>query len=420
MNTWESSALLGSRIKLIVIAMLLLSAGCANFSTISRHTDIPKGARSRAVHLDAQQRLVIFAADKYCAEPSPDALAAYAAAIGISNAKLPDSGTAASFSGGNAAASIGLRTQSITLMRDALYRMCEAAAGSNIGELQVAAFLNKSQDLTAVILAIEQLTGAVAVNPVGVGGSSYSSSSATLLANAQALETAKRIETEAMKSESEANEDLTAKRQAFEKEEVELGKIAAELKAETDPVKQKNLQVSHDGQEIKVRQAEEAVIAAKQVLQQREATHKNAKETLDAITRSRDSAILQSSAGVSTQIDVGGISRRDQLSDSAASNLAGSVERMVVHMLDKSYENEMCFNFLADQEAKESAARALKIIEAEASQTEKARNFSDSPITFSELEPNSTDSAKSRMAKAQYKASLTLTDVCLELVKPGD
>jgi len=72
-----------------------------------------------------------------CTEPSPDALSAFASAIGA-GASVPTQG-AASASGAlhEAAASIGLRTQSITLMRDSLYRLCEAYYNGQLSKAQV-------------------------------------------------------------------------------------------------------------------------------------------------------------------------------------------------------------------------------------------------------------------------------------------
>jgi hypothetical protein len=134
--------------------------GCANMSTIDRRTDLPDGGI--AIHLDAPQRVVF--ANKVggvCAEPSPDALQAYAASLGasFSGPGQPSAELATAFSENSA--SIGLRTQSITLMRDALYRICEAEHNKAIGHGDTVLLLERSQDLTLGVLAIEQLTGAV-------------------------------------------------------------------------------------------------------------------------------------------------------------------------------------------------------------------------------------------------------------------
>lgn len=140
--------------------LLLLSVGCADWNTVSRRTPLP--GSGVAIHLDAAQRVVYANSDgAVCAEPSPDALQAYAASLGASGATPSHEaiGLAAAFSENSA--SIGLRTQSITLMRDALYRVCEAEHNKAIGRGDVIMLLERSQDLTLGVLAIEQLTGAV-------------------------------------------------------------------------------------------------------------------------------------------------------------------------------------------------------------------------------------------------------------------
>lgn len=145
---------------LLCFVSSLLLASCANFNTIGRSTVLPK--ESVAVHLDAPQRIAYSnSLGQLCAEPSPDALQAYAASLGGSfSAPTKEAASVAAALSGSAA-SIGLRTQSITLMRDTLYRICEAFYNKAINELDVIQMLQRSQDLTLGILAIEQLTGAI-------------------------------------------------------------------------------------------------------------------------------------------------------------------------------------------------------------------------------------------------------------------
>ena len=120
MNAEKKSRWLGI-IALLFVAIASL-AGCANLNTIDRATSLDSADnQGKAIHLDIQQRLfIVNKMGKYCSEPSPDALAAFAAAVGI-GASPPTKGAAsATTSGNSSAASVGLRTQSITLMRDAL------------------------------------------------------------------------------------------------------------------------------------------------------------------------------------------------------------------------------------------------------------------------------------------------------------
>ena len=151
----------------IGVCMVLVAVGCANLNTVARTTALPVNDQAGvAIHLDAQQRVVMHHADKYCAEPSPDGLQAYTAALGLSGFRPSQTQHDPAVESGQrtSAANIGLRTQSITLMRDALYRLCEAYHNGAVNETTLAMLLKRSLDQTAAILAIEQLTGAVVAN----------------------------------------------------------------------------------------------------------------------------------------------------------------------------------------------------------------------------------------------------------------
>lgn len=135
-----------------------LLAGCGNLNSIHRplHTASGTGAL-----IDAKRRAIIVsqrtdvvevtrtpaatpmkdALPRYvaCAEPSPDAMSAYAAefAAELALSPLGTDGTnrSAAVKGAlqEAAAFIGMRTPSIQLLRDAMYRVCEAYANGAIG-----------------------------------------------------------------------------------------------------------------------------------------------------------------------------------------------------------------------------------------------------------------------------------------------
>jgi hypothetical protein len=64
-----------ARMPFAAVATVLVATGCANLQTIDRQTSFDRsglGTKGLAIHLDANQRLVVFSAQKYCAEPSPD------------------------------------------------------------------------------------------------------------------------------------------------------------------------------------------------------------------------------------------------------------------------------------------------------------------------------------------------------------
>lgn len=96
-----------------------------------------------------------------CAEPSPDAMSAYAAEL-AGKANLPKSveiELAGAFH--ESTSNVGLRTQSIQLLRDRSYRLCEARMNGFISNAQFELQMRREQRNTVALLAIEQLTGVV-------------------------------------------------------------------------------------------------------------------------------------------------------------------------------------------------------------------------------------------------------------------
>ena len=187
----------------LVVTLLVSVVGCAG--TIKLPLKDQPGI---AIPLKAEDRLVLYNAKKYCAEPSPDAFRSYAKSLGL-GAKFGENaaGSLSSAELSNAA-SIGLRTQSITLMRDILYRMCEAFNNGALGEVMAATLLGRSQDLVAVVLAIEQLTGTVAANQVVLTGTAGADAGTGLDDYKQLLNSAKQIE----KARKQEMEDAKEKR----------------------------------------------------------------------------------------------------------------------------------------------------------------------------------------------------------------
>lgn len=98
-----------------------------------------------------------------CAEPSPDAMAAVAASLaasGSAGGTNPASG-ALSASVSESAAFVGLRTQTIQLLRDGFYRMCEGYMSGALTAEDFSIMQRRYQANMLALLAIEQLTGAM-------------------------------------------------------------------------------------------------------------------------------------------------------------------------------------------------------------------------------------------------------------------
>lgn len=155
------------------IAILSVSAallcGCANMTHLTRTRTLDQ---SRFILIDAKQRAISSVGNVNCAEPSPDALSALAASQ-AANVSTPKGLSAAqSFAIAEAAGSIGLRTQSIQLLRDSMFRVCEGYQNNQLTPFMVQLLHQRFQTTMVSVLAIEQLTGAMRAPAVVLGGSS--------------------------------------------------------------------------------------------------------------------------------------------------------------------------------------------------------------------------------------------------------
>jgi hypothetical protein len=178
----------------VCAAVLSLSflTGCANY--IFKTFDIDQSNES--LSLDAKQRIVLVTERGgkkgnrrvVCAEPSPDALSATAASFsGSAAVTIPTAqgagaggtggtgGGAAGGSGGLAGgssesvASLAMRTQTIQLLRDGYYRLCEAYMNGAIDENQYNVVLTNIGWLMTTLLGIDGIAGTRNVAPVTIG-----------------------------------------------------------------------------------------------------------------------------------------------------------------------------------------------------------------------------------------------------------
>ncbi len=192
--------------------------GCANLNSIHRSDTLSSNDTTEA-HLtliDAKQRAILsgtrydpkiasfgsatealYARFKtFCAEPSPDALSAYAAALSGSGSFQPSAAGAAAIKGlisaafGEQSGSIGLRTQSITLLRDSMFRTCESYMNRALNEHQVNVLHRRFQSLMVALLGIEQLTGPLAAAQLALKNSAQTGFSGDPVKQAEALQSA--------------------------------------------------------------------------------------------------------------------------------------------------------------------------------------------------------------------------------------
>lgn len=170
-----------------LMAAAAAATGCSTgFGRTSYTRDLPFG---EVLMIDASQRAIV-SADGYvtresgdngavnervvpptmCAEPSPDAITAASLAASAA-ANAPGQGAAqANLALSQSAASIGIRTPSIQLLRDGMYRLCEAFQNGAIQADDYQGMLQQYQQMVVGLVAIEQLTGTVRAPQVALSG----------------------------------------------------------------------------------------------------------------------------------------------------------------------------------------------------------------------------------------------------------
>jgi hypothetical protein len=156
-----------------LVAGAALLAACNGTQEIFR----PFNVDETSVSADAKQRVIISASRGtdgqtrriVCAEPSPDAVSAIAASLGANlSAKIPvlqggqaltpEGQVALQYALAEQVAYIGVRNSTIQLLRDGLYRACEAYMNGAIGDFGYALILANYGRLMVALLTAEGMT----------------------------------------------------------------------------------------------------------------------------------------------------------------------------------------------------------------------------------------------------------------------
>lgn len=230
--------------RLLTLAALLLAgagtSGCAYLTTYNKAIDLAGGS----VAMDVKQRVVfsqkrpIFRNGEkevsvvVCAEPSPDALTVLGVSGGLSlnnGDNVVNAAAALTESG----AFVGLRTQSIQLLRDAMYRLCEGYASGAVTDTDFAAMQRRYQSTMMGLIAIEQLTrpvvaGQALLTSAAASQAGASAGDAAVDKAQQRLDASKAAalttQTELDKATARHDKARATAREASEKLEVQLKK----------------------------------------------------------------------------------------------------------------------------------------------------------------------------------------------------
>ena len=309
---------------LLVAAVGLLSS-CSTPAIFNGAT-FPDKPGVNALSIDAKQRIVLVthvpiwhrgAIVGYqmvtCAEPSPDAMSALNTSI---SGSISDPKIAASLALAQAesAASIGLRTQSIQLLRDGMYRLCEGYAAGAISAENFTEEQRRYQNLMLSLLAIEQLTGAVVARQAAVGGGTGSAA-----AGNQADQAASDL--------AKADSDVADAKTALDKAQA----------AQTDDVNACNAKDANSSTACSKAADDQAAVDG-------------AKTTLDDVTQKQQTAqAAMNAARSSVQAQAGGSQttfsggpQTNQMTDASAQYIAEATRAIVATTLLASFAQEDC------------------------------------------------------------------------------
>lgn len=331
----------------LIMLIVLLSAGCANFMSI-HHTFKPDEGDS--ISIDAKQRVVYSVKKTYgdnvswravCAEPSPDALAAISASSGLSadNLKVALSAALGIQEG---AASIGLRTQTIQILRDAMYRLCEGYASGALDDIAFSRLQRRYQNIMLGLLAIEQLTGVVSPKQVALFGGASSSVGKTALEINKALNEAKGLRRE---SKSALEEAATKKKEADDALQAAKAEYQKKLAANNNDSKAdevaKYMKDVLDPAQVKAANQDQAYKTKKAIFDDTESSVASLEKALDSYGKIMATAIVQGNFD-------GGISGTT-ISNENAAVIAGTVQGIVRDIVIRDYSKETCLDSLVSR-----------------------------------------------------------------------
>ena len=381
--------------KCLAVGLTLLS-GCAQLTTYNKQVTLD-GTTSLAI--DVKQRVVIsqprFNREGQrigivtCAEPSPDALTvvgvSLGGALGLSNAQSNTTANVAAALSENGAF-VGLRTQSIQLLRDAMYRLCESYAAGAVDDNEYEGMQRRFQSTMMGLIAIEQLTRpvvagqALLVSTANAQGGAGAGDAQVQAAQGKVTEQRAKL-TSAESAVDEKQTALKESRTRYSAEQARL-KVAPDDTAIAGDVEKARLQVQQD--ELSTRAA----------LRDLERERKALSEMQFALQQAESKAVASASGG-------GALGDVARVSSDSSKHLAEAVQE-IVEEINSSYMRDTCFNLYARMIYRQENAPALS---------------SSSPARFADLAKLCTTLLTNRGVAEQQKHQAKLENVRLTLLE---
>jgi len=271
-----------------------------------------------------------------CADPTTEAFAAFTASLGSGAPGSDKAAPSVSPAVREAIVMAALRAQWSSLMHDQLYRICEAYYNKAIAGPQVMQLILRSQDLTLATVAVEHLTGAIAlgthaaaVGPAGGPPSSGLTQLRGLLDAARKNEQAKNAALEADK------QDLAKKKASLEQSQTALTDAESSRDSKAD---KKQLAEA-------TAQAERELAAAAQNVKTGQDLAAEATKTRQAIEKGLETAQLEEKAAPIAAAPAPP-AQPARLDEGSVAQVATAVKEMVLALVNKSYLADGCFALL--------------------------------------------------------------------------
>lgn len=322
-------------VSILGLGLVAFLSGCANFTSVHHEfssdsfdaNDSAGKPRVKSVSVDAQQRFLVmnFAEKmwKVCAEPSPDALSALSGGGGASLSSKSDAAASLAASFAQQAAAFGLRTQSITTLRDEAFRLCEGFANGALTKRTFDVLHRRFLNNMVAELAIEQLTGYARPTVVTLGGGATGTSGGGLPQAQTALD--------------DANKQRAAKQD--------------DAKAAD-----KSLADAHVAYSLTAKEPADAAVLDQAKANQRLAADAvaEAKKNVDALTTARNAARSVTSGATSSpaqfSVPVGGTP--------ITADVANAVYQIVHDVIFRDYTKDNCIDFLSDSTDSNAKSRS--------------------------------------------------------------
>jgi hypothetical protein len=331
--------------RILVLSVLLATAltGCANLNSINHRFKPDEGD---SLSVDAKQRTIFTVTKEYsgektwkaiCAEPSPDALSALSAS-GAIDASVVGKALGLAYGTQEGAASIGLRTQTITILRDAMYRLCEGYASNALDEISFSRLQRRYQNIMLGLLSIEQLTGTVVANQAIIHGNLSAKLGQSLGQVTEQVQAARDGAGSAKSALEKASASAKAADEAMTGAEAAYKAALTAANGDVTAAAVKEAQTTLTGK--KAAAAEASTAKGKAALD--DASAKAELASLEKLREDLDRASVTAATAGSFQ----SVSARQSLDSAGVIKIADTVKEIVREIVHKDFTYETCMDTL--------------------------------------------------------------------------